>query len=128
MSGLPSEVEKEWGPAIAFLQRIYPWHRFGFISFNVILTVFNIATGPPWWGLWPFLITGLFFAIHYLIYKASVIDEEWVDERAADLYYKSYDQGHIDSIADRNEMEKVNDRLIAEMRQRRAEASKKDQG
>ena len=125
MSGLPSEIEKEWGPAIALLQRTYPWHRNAFISLNVILTAVNIASGPPWWGLWPLLITGLVFAIHYLVYKASVIDEKWVDERAADLYYKSYDQGHIDSIADRNEMEKVNDRLIAEMRQRRAAAAKK---
>ena len=126
MSGLPSEIEKEWGPAIAVLQRAYPWHRTGFIAFNVILTAINIATGPPWWGLWPLLITGLVFALHYLIYKASVIDEAWVDERAADLYYKSYDQGHIDSIADRNEMEKVNDRLIGEMRRRRASQAKKE--
>ena len=116
MSGIPSNIEREWAGALHVMKRSYPWHRNIFIGLNVALTILNALTGPPWWGLWPLLITGLLFALHYLVYKASIIDDAWVDERAADLYYKSYDQGHIDFIADRHELEKVNDRLIEEGR------------
>ena len=58
------------------------------------------------------LITGLIYALHYLVYKASVIDDDWVDARAADLHYKSYDQGHIDFIAERHDLDQINDRLV----------------
>ncbi len=114
MSGIPSNIERDWAGAIDMMRRFYPWHRIGFLAFNGIVTVLNVVSGPPWWGLWPLLITGLAFAVHYLVYKASVIDDDWVDERAADLYYKSYDQGHIDFIAERSDLEQVNDRLISE--------------
>jgi hypothetical protein len=37
--------------------------------------------------------------VHYLVYKARTVDESWVEKRTADLHSKSYDAGHIDSIA-----------------------------
>ena len=126
MSGRPSNIEREWAGALQMMQRLYPWHRNIFIGFNVALTVLNVVTGPPWWGLWPLLITGLVFAIHYLVYKASIIDEAWVDERAAELHYKSYDQGHIDFIAERHDLEQINDRLIAEGRAARKRDSESE--
>ena len=116
MSGFSPDIERKWSVALGWVQRFYPWHRNLFIALNVALTIANVLTGPPWWGIWPLLITGLIFAIHYLVYKASVIDDDWVEERAADLYYKSYDQGHIDEIADRNKMEKVMDRMAEKAR------------
>lgn len=112
MSGIPRNIEEKWSWALALIQKFYPWHRNAFIAFNVGLTALNIYGGPPWWGLWPLLITGLIFALHYLVYKASVIDDDWVDARAADLYYKSYDQGHIDFIAERHDLDQINDRLV----------------
>lgn len=125
MSGIPPNIEREWASVLALIQRFYPWHRLLFIGLNLLITAANIITGPPWWGLWPLLVTGLLFVLHYLVYKASVIDDAWVDERAADLYYKSYDQGHIDSIADRSELERVNDRLIEEGRAARQRKEQK---
>lgn len=101
-------------------QRGYGWHRAVFIGLNVVITVVNIWMGPPWWGLWPLLITGALFTLHYLIYKTSMVDETWVDERAADLYDRSYDQGHINSIADQHELETPLDRKEREIRERRA--------
>lgn len=124
MSGIPSNIEHEWARELALMQRAYPWHRLLFLLFNGVITIANIVTGPPWWGLWPLLITGLVFALHYLFYKASVIDDAWVDERAAELHYKSYDQGHIDSIADHHDMEHTNDRLLAEGRRQAAKEAK----
>ena len=37
-------------------------------------------------------------AVHYLIHKSRTVDENWVEERTADLHSKSYDAGHIDRI------------------------------
>ncbi|MDH3581826.1 MAG: 2TM domain-containing protein [Hyphomicrobiales bacterium] len=119
MSGFPSHIERDWARALHIMQRTYPWHRNAFIGLNILLTVLNVMTGPPWWGLWPLLITGLLFMLHFLVYKASVIDDAWVDERAADVHYKSYDQGHIDFIAERHDIDNVNDRLISEGRESR---------
>ena len=101
----------------------YPYHRALFIAFNVILTAINLFTGKPWWALWPLLVTGLVFTIHYLIFKASTVDDAWVEERAADLFDKSYDQGHIDWIAGRHEMETAADRRITAMRDEVARAA-----
>ena len=125
MSGIPSNLEEKWARPLALMQQAYPWHRNIFIGVNLLLTVMNIYSGPPWWGLWPLLITGLVFALHYLVYKASVIDDAWVDERAADLHYKSYDQGHIDFIADRHDLDQINDRLVKEGQQEK-ERKKRD--
>jgi hypothetical protein len=36
--------------------------------------------------------------LHFLIYRASTVDEAWVEERTQDLRSKSYDASHIDEI------------------------------
>jgi hypothetical protein len=107
-------------------QRSYPWHRAFFIVFNGGLTALNLWTGKPWWALWPLVITGGLFTLHYLIYKTTLIDDEWVDERAGDLYDRSYDQGHIDSIANHHGMETAMQRMERELQERvaRREAKK----
>lgn len=105
---------------IAWTQRTYPWHRALFIGLNGLLTVLNLYTGKPWWALWPLVISGGLFTLHYLIYKTTLVDEAWVDERAGDLYDRSYDQGHIDSIAGRHDMETAMQRTERELRERMA--------
>ena len=39
--------------------------------------------------------------LHFLFYRATTVDETWVEERTQDLRSKSYDLAHIDSIRDR---------------------------
>jgi len=112
-----SNLEETWRGIAGRLVRAYAYHRAGFIAFNVVLTLVNIYTGKPWWALWPLLVTGLIFLIHYLIFKASTVDDAWVDDRAADLYDKSYDQGHIRTIAGFHEMETAADRRTASARE-----------
>jgi hypothetical protein len=46
---------------------------------------------------------GVVFAVHYLVYKAKTVDENWVEERTADLRSKSYDAHHIDTITGRHD-------------------------
>lgn len=128
--GEPSE--QAWDPSdleaqvTYWAQLIYPWHRAFFIGFNGLLTAINLWTGKPWWALWPLVITGGLFTLHFLIYKTTIIDEAWVDERAGDLYDRSYDQGHIDSIAGQHGMETAMERTERELRERmkRREAAK----
>lgn len=107
-----------WQQTSAWLVRYYELHRAIFIGLNVALTGANIYTGKPWWALWPLLVTGAIFTLHFLIYKAVTVDDRWVDQRAADLYDKSYDQGHIDAIADRAGLETAAQRHEREARQR----------
>jgi biopolymer transport protein ExbB/TolQ len=105
----------------AWAQRTYVWHLSFFVGFNVLLTALNVWTGKSWWALWPLVITGGLFLIHFLIYKTSLVDDEWVDERAGDIYSRSYDMGHINSIADRHDMETVaqkNERVARERHQK----------
>jgi len=102
----------------AWAQRTYIWHLSFFIGFNVLLTAINLWTGKPWWALWPLVITGGLFLLHFLIYKTSLVDDEWVDERAGDVYGRSYDMGHINSIADRHDMETVAQKNEREARER----------
>jgi hypothetical protein len=106
------------GALFAWAQWTYSWHRAVFIGLNLLLTAINIWTGPPWWGIWPLLITGALFTLHYLIYKSSMVDDAWVDERAADLYDRSYDQGHIDSIAGQHGFETPIDQKSREVQER----------
>ena len=116
--------ENQYGSRIAqltaWVQRTYGWHRAAFIALNVVITAINIWMGPPWWGIWPLLITGALFTLHFLFYKASVVDDAWVEDRAADLYDRSYDQGHIDSIANQHDLETPLDRKEREIEERRA--------
>ena len=106
---------------VQWSRRAYPWHRAFFIGFNVLLTALNLWTGAPWWGLWPLVITGGLFTLHYLVYKTTMIDEDWVEQRAGDVYGRSYDQGHIDSIAEHHGMENASQRGQRELRERLAQ-------
>ncbi|MBU2532090.1 MAG: hypothetical protein KKB37_05090 [Alphaproteobacteria bacterium] len=105
---------------VAWVQQWYPWHQAIFIGFNGLLTALNVWTGKPWWALWPLVITGGVFTLHYLIYKTSMIDDAWVEERAGDLYDRSYDQGHIESIAGRHDLETPLQRTERELLERKA--------
>jgi len=102
----------------AWAQRTYVWHLSFFVGFNVLLTALNLWIGKGWWALWPLVITGGLFLVHFLVYKTSLVDEKWVEERAGDIYSRSYDMGHINSIADRHDMETVAQKGEREARQR----------
>ena len=135
-----NDVPRWMREAGAWIVTLHPYHRALFIGLNVVLTVINIYGGAPWWAVWPLLVTGLIYTIHYLLYAALTVDDAWVEERAAELYDKSYDQGHIDSIASRYEMETAADRrdeaaraayeeeIRQEQRRRAAQARRKSDG
>lgn len=79
-------------------RRNFRRHFAAFLVVNVALTAANIVGGAPWWAFWPLAIWSLPLLVHYLFYKASTIDDAWVDERIEDLRAKSYDLSHIHDI------------------------------
>ncbi|MCG6875772.1 MAG: 2TM domain-containing protein [Betaproteobacteria bacterium] len=65
----------------------------------VALNAMNYFVGSGWWAFWPLAAWSMLLLIHYLRYKAASVDEEWVEERTAELRLKSYDRDHIENIA-----------------------------
>jgi hypothetical protein len=113
------EAEGTSARLFAWAQRTYRWHRALFIGLNVAITAVNVSMGPPWWGVWPLLVTGLLFTLHFLVYRTSLVDEDWVDERAAEIYDRSYDQGHMEAIAGGHRLETPLERKQRDQRKRR---------
>jgi hypothetical protein len=81
--------------------------RFGVASFGSHFLVFAaasfaslaLAAAADWrWLYWVPAGWGVLLLVHYLIYKASTIDQSWVDRRTDELRIKSYDHSHIESI------------------------------
>ena len=85
----------------ALLTRYFQLHLNVFVAGNVVLTAINIYTGAPWWALWPLLIWGVPFSVHFFIYKSLTVDETWADDRIDDLRWRSYDLGHVEDLEDR---------------------------
>lgn len=85
------------------LARSFRWHACGFLALNLGLTAVNMAVGGGWWAFWPLLATGLLLLLHYMLAKASTVDERWAEERARELTIKSYDRSHIESIRERQQ-------------------------
>lgn len=85
--------------ASAEAKRTFRRHAWAYCAAFVLLSGANWFSGPPWWSFWPLGAWGVAFAIHFLLYKARSVDEDWVAERTADLHSRSYDASHIDRIA-----------------------------
>lgn len=90
------------GAAGRRLVRTFAWHLRAFLAANAVLTVANAWTGRPWWAFWPLIATGVLLAVHYLFYKAALVDERWVEERVEELNLKSYDRSHIEDLKARH--------------------------
>jgi hypothetical protein len=78
--------------------RAFRPHLVAYLLVNAGLTALNVYLGAPWWAVWPLVLWGLLLMLHFLYYRATSVDEAWVEERTLDLRSKSYDMGHIDDI------------------------------
>ena len=76
-------------------------HAALFLFGNAALSIGNWLGGGHWWAFWPLAGWGLVLGVHFLIYKARRVSDQWAEERAADVRSKSYDESHIDSIQTR---------------------------
>lgn len=64
------------------------------------LVAVDLVALPGWWFFWPTLVWGCLLALHYFYVKSAYVDNDWAEERAADVRLRAYDVGHIDSIID----------------------------
>lgn len=101
--GAASPGEQRWLRFGRGLGVAFPWHAAVFLALNAGLTVANVVTGRPWWAVWPLIISGFALALHYFLYRATAVDEEWVAARVTELNVKSYDRSHIEDIRERVE-------------------------
>lgn len=74
-------------------------HAWAYAVGACVLSTANWMIGGAWWSFWPLALWGVALAAHYLVRKASSVDEHWVDEHTAQVHAKSYDVDHIDRIA-----------------------------
>ena len=79
-------------------KRVYKAH-------SVIYVVAVVAWGtavafiPGNWSLfWPIMIWTIVHMIHFLVFKGTHVDEEWVDERVDRINYEAKDLSHIEAI------------------------------
>ena len=72
------------------------------LALNIALNLANVVMGRPWWAFWPLIVTGFLLGVHYLLYKATTVDEQWAEERVEELNLKSYDRGHIEELKSRS--------------------------
>ena len=100
--GAPADTLQRAARASKYwIVRSFRRHLALFCALNAALTIANILNGPPWWALWPLLVTGLAIGVHYLLYKALSVDESWAEERVEELNLKSYDRSHIEELKSR---------------------------
>lgn len=100
-----ASADEAWARVGLRLGRMLRWHLTTFLALNLVLSIINIATGRPWWAVWPLVATGFVLALHYLAYRATAADEQWVAARVSELNLKSYDRSHIENIKERAETE-----------------------
>jgi 2TM domain-containing protein len=81
--------------------RTFRIHAVAFVAGVIGLATADYLISKSWWSLWPIVLWSVAFAAHYFFRKARSVDENWAQERAADLHSKSYDASHMDSIAKR---------------------------
>jgi hypothetical protein len=88
-----TEAERLLGLAV----RLFRPHFLVFFAAGAAIIALAAATG--WHRLyWIVMGWGGLLLVHYLVYKARIIDERWVEERTEELHLKSYDRDHIQSI------------------------------
>ncbi|NJO33680.1 MAG: 2TM domain-containing protein [Rhodospirillales bacterium] len=107
------------GAATRWMVRAFPWHLRAFLAANVVLTIANVFTRGYWWAFWPLVATGLVLGVHYLLYKATAVDDLWVEERIQELNLKSYDRSHIEDLKARHVAKKSKYRRLSRLTRHR---------
>ena len=81
-------------------ERVYKTHRV--IYFITLLAwVTAVLFIPGDWSLfWPIMVWTILFMIHFLVFKGTHVDEEWVEERVERINEEAKDLSHIEAIRD----------------------------
>ncbi len=87
-------------PNIWLSHRSYKGHCLIYFT-AVLLWGLAVALIPGDWSLfWPIMIWTIAYMIHFLIYKGTHVDEDWVRDRVERLTDEAKDLSHIEAIRD----------------------------
>jgi len=92
-------ADRAHGPAL--LRVLFRWNATAYATVGALLLIVNIFAGGGSWSFWPLFVWGMLLALHFFCMKSLDVDDNWVAERADELRYRSYDQGHIHDIEKR---------------------------
>ena len=96
----PSSKSLNTGPNIWLSHRSFKGHCLIYFT-AVFLWGLAVAFIPGDWSLfWPIMIWTIAYMIHFLIYKGTYVDENWVTERVERLTDEAKDLSHIEAIRD----------------------------
>jgi hypothetical protein len=81
----------------------FPLHAKVFSGVFTLSVICNLIFdfGVP--VFWPLAVWSIALAFHFFIASAGEVPEDWVESRAEELRYKSYDYDHIRDIRQRVE-------------------------
>lgn len=74
------------------------WHAIVLAGGLLLMVLSHWLGFSAGWFFWLGLAWSMLWVAHYCIVKSVYVDEDWVEERARDLRFKSYDLGHINKI------------------------------
>lgn len=92
--------DKSAGPAAAFWlsERLYRRHSVLYGT-GVVVWALAVAFVPgEWSAFWPMMIWTIAYAVHFLIFKGTHVDPDWVEERVERLTDEAKDFSHIEAI------------------------------
>jgi hypothetical protein len=79
----------------------FPLHFRIYGGVLIFVLFLNLILGAGLPLFWPLAAWAVGLAVHYFIASAIDVNEEWVQEKAMDLRYRSYDFDHIENIQGR---------------------------
>ncbi len=87
----------------AYLPRAFQFRRHfaAYVAALALGVLLNVGFGVGLPFFWPFAAWAFALAIHFFIASSFDVNDQWVDERAAELRMRSYDFDHIANIRDR---------------------------
>ena len=81
-------------------ERVYKTHCVIYGT-AVVAWATAVAFIPGDWSLfWPIMIWTIVHMIHFLVFKGTHVDEEWVEERVERINEEAKDLSHIEAIRD----------------------------
>jgi len=66
-----------------------------------LMFLVNLVAIGGIWLFWPAVIWGVALVAHYMYVKSLSVDDDWADEKAADIFANASDRSHIESIHER---------------------------
>ena len=81
-------------------ERVYKTHNVIYVI-ALLAWATAVAFVPGDWSLfWPIMVWTIVFMIHFLVFKGTHVDDEWVEERVERLNEEAKDLSHIEAIRD----------------------------